>query len=522
MSGINQPKDRTGIPLLIHVLNVAGLMALSSILLISSVFRLYQFVALVAVFVAAVVVYWRFRSNANLVAVYFALPVSVGFWILLCENVVAVDNLLGTQISTNLSVGFKLQSYIGDHLNSLPRRRFFQPCCNDSLTYNLKPGSRHRDTYDCDTCNESYDVTVDETGYLNEQAGLWNARDHIEIFVAGDSVLQGIGLPSVFESVRARTPLKIWNLSLRGYGPREKVNALLTYALPKRPRWLIVDFYSANDPTDCLDDEACEKFRDYRCKFSRPELRRRQLLEHPIYSELVNPEPNQFAVFDYYAENSLTLAVTRHVTDRMKSQLKQGFSREPYQNDDSGPEERAFDMAHPGQTTVPVRPGRLGDWVKAGVELSHKDYERLAAGIAQSEHKPSVILLYNPSAYEIYRDILAKPNALYDELGAFQLSAQRDFARRHAWTFLDLTEPLRSKLKSSKAWIYGRHDGAHWSRAGSLIVADVLATELLRVIGPATPPKRATKTYINRQPALNSSCLRRSRSQPAALSSNCN
>jgi hypothetical protein len=90
MSGINQPKDRTGIPLLIHVLNVAGLMALSSILLISSVFRLYQFVALVAVFVAAVVVYWRFRSNANLVAVYFALPVSVGFWILLCENVVAV------------------------------------------------------------------------------------------------------------------------------------------------------------------------------------------------------------------------------------------------------------------------------------------------------------------------------------------------------------------------------------------------------------------------------------------------
>jgi hypothetical protein len=196
MSGINQPKDRTGIPLLIHVLNVAGLMALSSILLISSVFRLYQFVALVAVFVAAVVVYWRFRSNANLVAVYFALPVSVGFWILLCENVVAV--------------------------------------------------------------------------------------------------------------------------------------------------------------------------------------------------------------------------------------------------------------------------------------------------------------------------------------GAFQLSAQRDFARRHAWTFLDLTEPLRSKLKSSKAWIYGRHDGAHWSRAGSLIVADVLATELLRVIGPATPPKRATKTYINRQPALNSSCLRRSRSQPAALSSNCN
>jgi hypothetical protein len=308
-------------------------------------------------------------------------------------------------------------------------------------------------------------------------------------------VLQGIGVPSVFDSVRARTPLKIWNLSLRGYGPREKVNALLTYALPKRPRWLIVDFYSANDPTDCMDDEACEKFRDYRCKFSRPELRR-QLLEHPIYSELVNPEPNQFPVFDfdYYAENSLTLAVTRHVTDRIKSQLKQGFSREPYQNDDSGPEQRAVDIAHPGQANVPVRSGRLKDWVKAGVELSHKNYERLAAEIAQSEHKPSVILLYNPSAYEIYRDILAKPNPVYDELGAFQLSAQRDFAKRHGWTFMDLTEPLRSKLKSTQAWIYGRHDGAHWSRAGTIIVADVLATELLAVMGLETPRKSLAKS----------------------------
>jgi hypothetical protein len=493
MSGIKKSRDRAGIPLLIHVLNFAGLVALGSILLMSSVFRMYQLVALVAALCVALVVYWRFRSNPNVIAVYFAISVSVVFWILLCENVVAVDNLLGTQISTNLPVGFALQAYIGDHLNSLPRRRLRQPCCNDTLTYNLKPGSRHRETYDCDTCNEPYEVTVDETGYLNQQAGLWNASDQIEVFVAGDSVLQGVGGPSVLEYVRTRTTLKVWNLSLIGYGPRDKVNALLTYAMAKRPRWLVVDFYSANDPTDCMDDEACEKFRDFRCKFSRPELRR-QLLEHPIYSGLVNPEPNQFRVFDYYAEHSLTIAVTRHVTDQIKSRLKQGLARAASPGDASSSEQRAVDIAHPGQTNVPVRPGRLGDWVKAGLEMAHKNYERLAAGIARSEHKPSVILLYNPSAYEIYRDILVKPNPLYDELGAFQLSAQRDFARRNGWTFLDLTEPLRSKLKSTRAWIYGRHDGAHWSRAGTIIVADVLATELLRVIGPATPPKRLTKT----------------------------
>jgi hypothetical protein len=491
MSGIKKSNKRTGMPLLIHVLNIAGLITLAAILLMSSVFRLHQFVALVLTLVAVVVVYWRFRSSPNVIAVYLALSVSVAFWIVLCENVVSVDNTLGTRISTNLPVGFKLQAYIGDHLNSLPRRRLLQPCCHDSLTYNLKPGSRHRETYDCDTCNQPYEITVDETGYLNQQAGLWNASDQIEIFVAGDSVLQGVGVPGVFESVRTRTPLKIWNLSLSGYGPRDKVNALLTYALPKRPSWLVIDFYSGNDPTDCMDDEACEKFRDFRCKFSPPELRR-QLMEHPIYSALVTPEQNQFQIFDYYAEHSLTLAVTRHVTDIIKTEVKQGLSRH---SDASGQEQdRAVDIAHPGQTTVPVRLGRLGDWVKAGLGLTHKNYERLAAEIARSEHKPSVILMYNPSAYEIYRDILEEPNPLYDELSAFQRSALRDFTQRHGWAFLDLTEPLRSKLKSTKEWIYGRHDGAHWSHAGTLIVADVLAAELLEIIGQATPPKSRSRS----------------------------
>jgi hypothetical protein len=305
-------------------------------------------------------------------------------------------------------------------------------------------------------------------------------------------VLQGIGGPGVFESVRTRTPLKIWNLSLSGYGPRDKVNALLTYALPKRPRWLVVDFYSANDPTDCLDDEACESFRDFRCKFSRPELRR-QLLEHPVYGALIKRESNQFPFFDYYAEHSLTLAVTRHVTDIIKTEVKQGLARH---SDANGQEQdRAVDIAHPGQMTVPVRPGRLGDWVKAGLELAHKNYERLAAEIARSEHEPSVILLYNPSAYEIYRDILEEPNPLYDELSALQVSAQRDFAQRHGWIFLDLTEPLRNRLKSTKEWIYGRHDGAHWSREGTLVVADVLATELLGVIGLAAQRRDSQEAH---------------------------
>jgi hypothetical protein len=99
------------------------------------------------------------------------------------------------------------------------------------------------------------------------------------------------------------------------------------------------------------------------------------------------------------------------------------------------------------------------------------------------ESKPAVILLYNPSAYEIYRDIRVKRDPKYDEISAFQIEAQRSYAKKNGWILLDLTDPLRNKLQENKLWIYGRYDAQHWSHSGTVIVADVLTAELLRVIG---------------------------------------
>ena len=50
--------------------------------------------------------------------------------------------------------------------------KVYQECCGDFLTYNLKPGSIYTDTYDCDQCNQRYQVVADETGFLNRQVGL--------------------------------------------------------------------------------------------------------------------------------------------------------------------------------------------------------------------------------------------------------------------------------------------------------------------------------------------------------------
>ena len=132
-------------------------------------------------------------------------------------------------------------------------RRAYQECCGDSLTYNLKPGSIYTETYDCDECNQRYEVVADETGYLNRQIGLVKNADRIDLFLAGDSVMQGMGVPGVLEFVKDRIPGTMWNLSMAGYGPRQKVNAAMTYALPKKPRWLILEFFSGNDVTDAIE-----------------------------------------------------------------------------------------------------------------------------------------------------------------------------------------------------------------------------------------------------------------------------
>ena len=98
------------------------------------------------------------------------------------------------------------------------------------------------------------------------------------------------------------------------------------------------------------------------------------------------------------------------------------------------------------------------------------------------ETKPEVILLCNPAGYEIYGIfwLIAVRNATRSP--HFQIQAQKDFAEAHGWRFMDLTTPLRTKLETSKVWIYGQHDSTHWSRPGTTIVAEIMADEILKVM----------------------------------------
>ena len=131
-----------------------------------------------------------------------------------------------------------------------------------------------------------------------------------------------------------------------------------------------------------------------------------------------------------------------------------------------------------------VRQGQWSTYLNAGLALTQHSYERLVTELEGMAQPPMIILLYNPTEYEIYREMWVDPNPEADQTSAFLREALRAFAHKHGWRFLDLTEPLRREVQARKVWLYGRHDKGHWSHEGTAVVASVLAAELLKIIGP--------------------------------------
>jgi hypothetical protein len=133
--------------------------------------------------------------------------------VMMCENIVIIDNSFYTQITKSLSLGFRLAVYVDANLRS-SREHSSQAPPGDPLSFAHRPCSTFRSTYDCTTCKAPYEVLVDETGFLNRPRGLCASHDQLDLFIAGDSVLQGLGVPRVMEVLRDQFPGTMWNLSI--------------------------------------------------------------------------------------------------------------------------------------------------------------------------------------------------------------------------------------------------------------------------------------------------------------------
>jgi lysophospholipase L1-like esterase len=304
-------------------------------------------------------------------------------------------------------------------------------------------------------------------------------NDRIDLFLAGDSVMQGVGVPGILEFVKDRIPVTMWSVSMAGYGPRQKVNASIAHALPKKPRWLIVEFFSGNDVTDAIEAEVADGAGKFRRVMNKHRVRRR-LLSNPVYASMLSAPADRFDVFEDYVEDSLTVAASRYYIDRLKSFLRSSATAPDRAEDRISAQPPSISV--PATTSYVLEPGQRLHWAQAGMSETHKHYRRLVAKITELETKPVVILLYNPAGYEIYRDILVDRQPEYDRVSEFQIEAQKAFAEANGWRFMDLTPPLRTKLEKNKVWIYGQNDSTHWSHHGTAFVAETMAEELVKVM----------------------------------------
>jgi hypothetical protein len=472
-------------PRLLHIINVCVLL-LGGALLLTAVNSTAQLI-IVAPVPVILALYWRFRARPVVVACCFGMAMSVFAWILLCEYIVLVDRTLGTRISTRLQLDPRLTNYV---LSNLPTedRRELEPCCNDPLMWHYRPGSRYRAFFDCPTCNPPYEAIVDQTGYLNQAPCPPQCYPQIDVFVAGDGVLQGSGVASVVEELRRHIPLRLWNLSLHAYGPRQKIDALLTWAVPHTPRWLVVEFYAGNDLAEAIRDDVCEHDGDFSCRYDGPAVERR-LAQHPLYAPMFEVRNDLWTRLADYGRKNLTLATTRYMFDTMKGVLKQprktsgaAVARREVTNGSlwrpakpaspsRGPKlppsvtqiAIAPWLARAATTPAPVRQGQGPAYVRAGLAVSEHEYERLMTTLAQKAKPPEVILFYNPAPYEVYRLLGMELDPRAEELYPVQREALRIFAQKHVW-------------------LYGEYDQSHWSREGTAIVAEVLATELSTIL----------------------------------------
>jgi len=366
----------------------------------------------------------------------------------------------------------------------------FEQYGTDPLFYRYKPGSRYRDRYDYPNVGEVYEAIVDDIGFLNADRSSYTRHDRIEVFLAGDSVLQGVGMPGVIEEIKTQVPYTVYSLATGSYSPRQRVQALREFALPKHPRWLVIEFYAGNDASEVIEDEICERLkRDYHCRFDFTAMAR-GFSQDSEYASMAD-----FGDFSPLMEwlrtirsDSLTLALGTGIAQKAR-RIVAAFGGKQNVGYGFGRNLNGEAITLPGSTHYPVFPGRHLDWIKKGLDLTLQAYESLRMEVGPRGAR--MVLLYNPTSYEIYREVLPDEQLdhLADEISHVQRQTLEQYAKDKGLPFCDLTEGFRTKVREGVRGLFGHDDGTHWSPKGTRVAA-VLILDCLAHLG-IQDPRRA-------------------------------
>ncbi len=419
---------------------------------------------------------YRFWRNERMLLVLVSLLLStLGFGVA-AENLLSLEQIFGFRISNKLELSPRLIEWAT--ARSAYRTNTWQQFGNDPMFYRRQPGSLYRERYDYRNVGMEYQAVVDSVGYRNDDRDLYTREPAIEMFIAGDSVMEGVGTPGVIEEIKSTLPFRVYSLSIGSYSPRQKVEALKIFGLPKRPKWLVVEFYAGNDASEIIEDEACAKLkRDYRCRFDFT----------LIASGLSNDEKYQslgaFGDFDRLMgrvrevrSDSLTLAVGTGVARKFRRLVNERTGHQKMVRLDGEA------ITFPGFTHFQIYPERHLDWITRGLDLTLQVYDGLLEATRNTGAR--VVILYNPTSYEIYREVLRArdTDATSDAISRYQRESLRDYARGRELGFCDLTVEFRRLVANGSRGIFGDYDGTHWSHTGRRLAAKIIYTCLAELV----------------------------------------
>ncbi len=122
------------------------------------------------------------------------------------------------------------------------------------------------------------------------------------------------------------------------------------------------------------------------------------------------------------------------------------------------------------------------EWILMGLRETIKNYRQLIDSLNNINSPPKVVILYNPSSYEIYRGILCEINSDADRSSLIQLNVLKKFADENQIVFINLIPGFREVVEEKKLWMFGEHDSVHWSPIGTKIAAEVILNKLNQVL----------------------------------------
>lgn len=422
------------------------------------------------------------RKPAALLLPTSLLMCLVGFAVI-SENLPAMEGLVGLRLSNKLDLSPRLAFWVMRHPES--RTRTWEQFGEDPLFYRYQPGRVYRERPDYRNVGEEYEAIVDDQGFLNADRSYYMRHQTIEVFIAGDSVMQGIGMPGVIEELRPRVPFTVYSLATGSYSPRQKVEALKLFGLPKRPRYVFIEFYAGNDASESIEDEICEKLkRDYQCRFDFTAMARglSQNAEYASMGDFGDFSPLMESVRSLRS-NSMTLAFATGIAQKARRVVLNavGGHRQPRLNSEA--------ITLPGFTHYTIAPQHHLDWIKKGLDLTVKGYDSLAE--PARELGSQVAILYNPTSYEIYREVLRQEDTdqIADEISRVQRQTLAQYARDNGLWFCDLTDAFREEVRRGVRGLFGHYDGTHWSQEGTRVAGQVIA-ECLNRLRKQHPPHR--------------------------------